>query len=160
MAIGDQDLARRLIDRFTERFGAPYRLLACHAALPLVLTPDLLNYLRNTFLRGQVSWVAEADLLLSDLCTEVGYEQYAMKTPVRALLITEMRKDPTLGVGRMQAVARLLVHYLHQMERDQSLAWHERRAQHWAALVYIDDRRVAREIAESIRDSAVPPTSP
>ncbi len=54
------------------RFDESYGLLAYHAALPLVLTPELVNYLRNEFLRGeQVPWVAEVDLLLSDLCSQV-----------------------------------------------------------------------------------------
>ena len=52
-----------------------YRFLLgrLYAALPLILTPELLNYLRNHFLRDKVPWVAEVDLLLSELCRPVGY---------------------------------------------------------------------------------------
>lgn len=71
--------AAQSVSQFLARFpehALAYKLLAMHAALPLVLTPELLNYLRTHFLRGQTPWVAEADLLLSDLCRPVGYEQY------------------------------------------------------------------------------------
>jgi hypothetical protein len=68
--------AKQTVDRFVRRFDESYRSLAYHAALPLVLTPELVNYFRNQFLRNeQVPWVAEVDLLLSDLCSQVGYER-------------------------------------------------------------------------------------
>lgn len=50
----------------------------CHAALPLVLTPALINYLHTYFLHGQVAWKAETDLLLPDLCPYAGYELSVM----------------------------------------------------------------------------------
>jgi hypothetical protein len=68
------------VDRFVQRFEPCYRQLAFYAALPLVLTPELVHYLRNCFLlEAQVPWVAEVDLLLSDLCNPVGYEQYVIE---------------------------------------------------------------------------------
>ena len=86
----EQKYAKQQVDRFVRRFEPSYRKLAYHAALPLVLTPELLNYLRNQFLREEkVPWVAEVDLLLSDLCRPVGYEQYAMEPAVRAYLMEE-----------------------------------------------------------------------
>jgi hypothetical protein len=151
-AIGSIEAARQAVERFVQRFGPPYRLLAYHAALPLVLTPELLNYLRSQFLRGQVPWVAEADLLLSDLCHPVGYEQFAMDAAVRSHLVEEMRRE--LGVGRMEDVARLLIEYVGHLERtDPLLGEEELRRQQWSAMVYLDDRRddVARSIAESFR---------
>ncbi|MEZ5592488.1 MAG: hypothetical protein R3F53_17990 [Gammaproteobacteria bacterium] len=91
MTIESEQFARQKVERFVRRFDESYRLLAYYAALPLILTPELLNYLRNHFLRGQVPpWVAEADLLLSDLCEPVGYEQYAMEQSVRACLLADM----------------------------------------------------------------------
>ena len=112
--------ARLLIGAFCGRFGewAPvYRLLAQHAALPLILTPELVSYVRNHFLRGQVPWVAESDLLLSDLCREVAYEQYVMDQAVRAVLIEELRTDPALGKQRMIEVANLLIGYIRLLAR-------------------------------------------
>ncbi|NER83630.1 MAG: formylglycine-generating enzyme family protein, partial [Leptolyngbya sp. SIO1D8] len=57
------------VEQFVTRFGnESYRSLAYHAALPLVLTPELVHYLRIQFLReDNVPWEAEVDLLLSDL---------------------------------------------------------------------------------------------
>lgn len=41
--------AEQIVERFVRRFQPSYKLLACHAALPLVLTPELLNFLRVQF---------------------------------------------------------------------------------------------------------------
>ena len=71
------------MERFGSRFGDDHLLIACHAALPLVLTPELLSFLRTKFLLKQVPWIAEADLLLSDLCNEIGRDLYAIELPMR-----------------------------------------------------------------------------
>lgn len=149
--------AAQRVTQFVERFGpeAPaYRLLAMHAALPLVLTPDLLNYLRARFLRGQVPWIAEADLLLSDLCRPVGYEQYVLDSDARAYLLAQMKADPVLGAARMQDVARLLLHYVrHLAQNNPYLPAHELQAQQWAAMACLDDQRetVARELSHALQ---------
>ena len=110
MKPNDKALAQHAVDRFVRRFGNPsYRDLAYYAALPFILTPELLNYLRHAFLRGlnpPLPWVAEADLLLSDLCSQVGHEQFAMKQVIRDYLMTQMRQR--LGSKRLEEVARLL----------------------------------------------------
>ena len=105
--------APQVVERFVARFTPVYQDLLYHAALPLVLTPELLNYLRSEFLADRVDWVAEADLLLSDLCQEIGYEQYAMRLDVRAHLLAGMQK--TLGEQRMQEVARRLLAWVHHL---------------------------------------------
>jgi hypothetical protein len=155
----DDGRARQAVDQFTERFDASYRLLAQHAALPLVLTPELLNYLRNKFLRGQVPWVAEVDLLLSDLCQPAGYEQYTMDPAVRAVLLRQLREDPSLGPARMQEVASLLIHYVRHLSRTHAyMDERELDAQQWAAMVVLDDQRDAavRQIAAAFRDCVAP----
>ena len=62
------------IDRFVRCFEPSYERLLWYAAVPIVLTPELVGYLRSQFL-PLLPWVAEADLLLSELCREVGYER-------------------------------------------------------------------------------------
>ena len=142
--------AQQRVERFVSRFGPGYRRLARHAALPLVLTPELLHYLRNAFLRGQVPWVAEADLLLSDLCEEVGYEQYVMQPAVRARLITELRAEPD-GPERLKEVARLLLQYLRRLERAGAGPGRDALlVQQWSALAYLDSDRVSREVHEAL----------
>ncbi|PZN82954.1 MAG: hypothetical protein DM484_05555 [Candidatus Methylumidiphilus alinenensis] len=152
------EIAKEKVARFTRQFGEPHRLLAYYAALPLILTPELLNYLRNHFLRGaEVPWVAEADLLLSELCRPVGYEQFAFATDVRAYLIGEMRQR--LGETPMEDVARLLIRYVHQLSRTASPSSRDGlQAEQWSAMVFLKEKReeAVAEIAEAFRDHLLP----
>ena len=66
------DEAADLVEGFVARFGNGHLRLALHASLPLGLTPDLLGVLRHN-LAANVPWIAEADLLLSQLCRDVGH---------------------------------------------------------------------------------------
>ena len=146
--------AEQIVERFVRRFQPSYKLLACHAALPLVLTPELLNFLRVQFLRGEVPWVAEVDLLLSDLCRQVGYELYAMDTAVRAYLIEEMKRE--FGDERMKEVARLLISYVKYIyQNNPYISPKELQAQQWAAMVYIEPETAAREIAQDFQSTAI-----
>ena len=132
-------------------------MLVYYAALPLVLTPELLNYLRNKFLQDQVPWVAEADILLSDLCRPVGSEQYVMNTEVRAYLVGEAQVK--LGEERMREIAHLLIHYINKIYRaGRFISKHELQSQQWAAMVYLAEHRetVVREIAETFKDNINP----
>ncbi|MGB7442086.1 MAG: formylglycine-generating enzyme family protein [Coleofasciculaceae cyanobacterium] len=153
----EHERAKQAVERFVRRFDQSYRLLVYHAALPLVLTPELVNYLRNEFLRGEnVPWVAEVDLLLSDLCSQVGYELYAMDTHVRAYLLDEI-KDQPFWQRRMQEVAQVLISYVSYLSRiNPGQRQQELEAQRWAAMVYLGDescKAAAREIAERLQDS-------
>ncbi|MEB3220013.1 MAG: formylglycine-generating enzyme family protein [Nostocales cyanobacterium 94392] len=146
--------AEQMVERFVRRFQLSYKLLACHAALPLVLTPELLNFLRVQFLRGEVPPVAEVDLLLSDLCRQVGYELYAMDTAVRAYLLEEMKRE--FGDERMQEVARLLISYVKYIyQNNPYISPKELQAQQWAAMVYIEPETAAREIAQDFQSTAI-----
>ncbi|MCB0068322.1 MAG: SUMF1/EgtB/PvdO family nonheme iron enzyme, partial [Caldilineaceae bacterium] len=148
------DLARASVDWFVDSHGAQgdaYRLLACYAAMPLVLTPELLNYLHNRFLAHLgLPWVAEVDLLLSDLLRPVDAELYAMPPATRAYLLDELRRRA--GEVEMQRVARVLIHYTRHLARTNPyLDDEELRTQQWAAMVYLDETRAtaAREVAEA-----------
>jgi len=143
---------------FERQFGKNYRLLAYHAALPLVLTPELVHYLRTEFLLDLVpSWEAEADLLLSDLCSPVGYELYVMDTAVRAYLLDQMQKDDDIPPDRMQAVAQVLMSYVLYLSRlNPGQRERELQAQRWAAMAYLGDdqcRKMADEIAQQFEAS-------
>lgn len=151
----EQEQAKQRVGRFVRRFQPSYRLLAYYAALPLVLTPDLLHYLRVQFLRGSgVPWVGEVDLLLSELCRPVGYEQYAMDTAVRAALYEAMEQE--LGQPKIVKAAQLLVRYVTQMaQTNPYLSDHELRSQQWGAIAYINPERVVREVATAYQQAAV-----
>ena len=154
----ETERAKQMVERFVRRFQPSYRLLAYHAALPLVLTPELLNFLRVQFLQGEVPWVAEVDLLLSDLCSQVGYELYAMDTAVRGYLLEKMQcsSSSNLGKKRMQEVASLLISYVKYLSQSNPyISPKELETQQWAAMVYLGDEQckaVARDIAEHLTE--------
>jgi formylglycine-generating enzyme required for sulfatase activity len=160
--LSDQEQSQQRVDRFVRRFQPSYRRLAYYAALPLVLTPELLNYLRNRFLRGEIDgeklpWVAEVDLLLSDLCRQVGYEQYVMDAAVQAYLMAEM--EQVLGLDEMERVARLLISYVNQLAHTHpTIARRDRQSQRWAAMFYLVDQRdiAVREMAEAYSEAIAP----
>jgi formylglycine-generating enzyme required for sulfatase activity len=143
------------VARFERRFEPSYRLLACYAALPLVLTPELVHYLRVQFLKTEhVPWVAEADLLLSDLCYSVGYEQYAMDSAIRDYLVSELQSR--VGQQKIEAVARLLIRYVQHLAKSNSyLTPHELQSQQWAAMVFIAEQRgqAVQQIARAYKKS-------
>jgi sulfatase modifying factor 1 len=152
----DDAVARQNVAWFADRYGAQagaYRLLACYAAMPLVLTPELLNYLHNRFLANAgLPWVAEVDLLLSELVHPVGEELYAMPPATRAYLLEELRRR--VGDAELANVARVLLHYTRRLARtNPALDDEELRAQQWAAMVYLDELRptAVREVAETFR---------
>lgn len=151
--------ASRAIDRFVREFQPSYRFLAQHVALPLVLTPELVNFIRNRFLRADgVPWVAEVDLLLSDLCRPAGFELYVMSSAVRSRLLEQLKEQ--FGRQRLEAVARCLMTYNHYLSRTNGLSAPLLQAQQWAAMVYLQPHRDAavREIAaEFARHSGAVP---
>lgn len=150
-----RQLAAQRVDFFVRRFEPSYRILAQYAALPLVLTPELVNYLRSRFLRAEhVPWIAEADLLLSDLCHPVGYEQYAMDSAVRGYLVEELQCHASQE--KLEAVAWLLIRYIRQLEKSNPYLTHEElQSQQWAAMVFVESERprVVDQIAGAYRDS-------
>ena len=94
-------------------------IFACQAAVPLVLTPDLLYQLWNNFKHYQyypeggeiykITHIAVSDLILADFCKEVGYELYEIKKGVRDILLTEL--DHELGGKRKNTIAKFLEDY-------------------------------------------------
>ncbi|MEP7338530.1 MAG: formylglycine-generating enzyme family protein, partial [Acidobacteriota bacterium] len=106
--------------------------------------------IRTEFLLDKVGWVAEADLLLSDLCREVGYETYVLDEDVRALLLKQGRES--LGAERLKEVAHRVYNYLsHVVYTSPLLTTEDLKAQRWEAMVYLDRHRdvAAKEMADS-----------
>jgi len=149
---------KRALERFLHRFDKKgtksYRRFAYFAALPLILTPELLNYLHAKFLR-EVPCEAQADLLLSDLCERVGYEMYAMAPALRNYLLREMENSQE--ADKMEEVAYLLLSYVHQSWRgDSVLSDSELQTQRWGAMAYIaDERDQAIEEMDEAFDSSI-----
>jgi tetratricopeptide (TPR) repeat protein len=135
---------------FSQKFGEIYLDLACHAAFPLVLTPDLLYRIWSIFV-PQAPWTSVSDILLSGLCREVGHELYEMDLTVRELLLEELKQNDRFGLERLNGLADFLIEYVaHQLKsRDQEEA-HLAEAQRWTALAYTRPSAAAREIAMAL----------
>ncbi|NEO19890.1 MULTISPECIES: formylglycine-generating enzyme family protein [unclassified Moorena] len=153
-----EEIAKQQVERFVARFEPNYRYLACHCALPLVLTPELVNYIRVQFLLNEeVPWIAEADLLLSELCRPVGYELYAMTPAVRSHLLAQFETEEfqhKFGTNRLKSVAQLLMDYVtYLMGTHPPSRQGEFQAQQWAAMVYLDQHRTQaeEEIAKALQ---------
>ncbi|MBM3429236.1 MAG: formylglycine-generating enzyme family protein, partial [Bacteroidetes bacterium] len=153
-----QELAdEQQINRFVARFEPSYEYLAAHCALPLVLTPELVNYIRVQFLLNEeVPWIAEADLLLSQLCRPVGYELYAMTPAVRANLLNKFHKkewEQKFGANRLKSVAQLLMDYVTYLMRTHPNIQAQLQPQQWAAMVYLDEHctQAEQEIANALQ---------
>jgi formylglycine-generating enzyme required for sulfatase activity len=148
-----EDRAQRRVTRFVARFEPAYYELLCHAALPLVLTPELVSYLRNEFLR-EIPWIAEVDLLLSDLCSPVGYELYAMDTDVRAYLLKT--RSETCNETRMKDVANLLISYVRYLAANNlQVSDRDLESQQWAAMIYLGplkQREMVNQIVKRFQD--------
>ena len=126
------------IDRFVRCFEPSYERLLWYAAVPIVLTPELVGYLRSQFL-PLLPWVAEADLLLSDLCREVGYERYVMDSEVQAELLRRLeREEPE----QVEIIAKVLVGYVQHLARTNSyVTQRQRKHQQWAAMLCVAELR-------------------
>lgn len=148
------EAATQYIASFANRFGRPHLYFACHAALPLAVTPDLLYSLWANFQRDchdrslNIPWVAVANLLLSSLFKEVGYELYEMDDAVRSQLIAILKEDKTLGQKRIIELSHFLKKYVRQQLYSEDIDMQDfAKAQHWTALAYIKPIQAARELA-------------
>ena len=150
---GIAGVVNAFLRRFPDSQRVAYRRLLYYAAMPLVLTPELLHYLRSTFVRD-APWVAEVDLLLDiELCQEKNFEQYTMPIDVRAALLNEARSK--LGEVEIQEAAKLLVRYIYHHLPRAALSQREWTAQAWAALLYLDDYhdQVVGQIVRDMQDA-------
>ncbi|MGB7444606.1 MAG: TGS domain-containing protein [Coleofasciculaceae cyanobacterium] len=152
MATTDKEREMRVaVERivgFAKQFDEVHLYLACHAAFPLVLTPDLLYQIWANFV-PEAPWTGVARVLLSRLCRQVGYEMYEMDIPVRNLLLKELKEQ--FGQERFDELAEFLLDYVAQrLTEDDPDTQDLREAQEWTALAYKKPSEVARELAEEL----------
>ena len=105
------DLTTRRIRVVEERHGQDTLELAIHAAFPLTITSDLLYCLRETFL-PDCPWYAVANVLLSGLCTTIGYDLYEMEEETRNALINKLRDNERFGEPRFQELSNFMAQYI------------------------------------------------
>ncbi|MFW5766445.1 MAG: AAA-like domain-containing protein [Coleofasciculus sp.] len=155
MATTNQEREKRIaVERivgFAKQFGEAHLNLACHAAFPLVLTPDLLYQIWATFI-PETPWTAVARVLLSRLCRQVGYEMYEMDIPVRNLLIRELKEQ--FGQQRLEKLGAFLIDYVAQQLTEYDPATQDlREAQEWTALAYTQPAEAGRKLAEVLSET-------
>ncbi len=145
---------RGKIIAFGRKFSPAHVAFACHAALPLALTPELLYRLRLNFQKDisgnplKIPWIAVSDLLLSSLCEEVGYELYEMEPAVRQALLTQLTEDPRFTLQRQREVASFLWEYVrHDLNSSDSYQRDFAESQSWAATAYQDSRKSVEYLA-------------
>ncbi|MEH2235452.1 WD40 repeat domain-containing protein, partial [Nostoc sp.] len=150
-------IAKRRIESFSKRFGEPHFYLACHAAFPLALTPDLLYRLWANFQQDvnsdmlNIPWIAVADLLLSNLCNEVGYELYEIDWAIRNELLNQLKNNPCFGQQRILELSDFLLAYIQEQLNSSNPDTRDfAQAQKWTALAYAQPHEAAREIASNL----------
>ncbi|GAX43555.1 WD-40 repeat-containing protein [Tolypothrix sp. NIES-4075] len=145
--------ATRRIQSFRQRFGEAHFYLACQAAFPLAVTPDLLYQIWAYFQRDingkvlDIPWIAVSDVLLN-LCDEVGYELYEMDSTIRNELLHQLKENPCFSQQRIQELSKFLITYLqHQLDSPDLDTRDFAQAQKWTALAYTSPDEAARELA-------------
>jgi hypothetical protein len=136
---------------FVRKFGPDYAALCMHAAVPLGLSSELLHLIRYNFVPSAPA-IAEADLLLCSLCSEVGAGYFQMDRGVRDVLIGELQSEPRLGSARLHDVADMLLAFV---ERERSTR-HDpetasfQLAQEWTALSFTQPAEAAEALAAAL----------
>jgi Leucine-rich repeat (LRR) protein/GTPase SAR1 family protein len=135
-------------------------VFACQAAIPLVLTPDLLYQLWNNFKVYQyvdeplesfkIPSIAISDFLLSDLCREVGFEIFEMEKEIRDLLLTDLVF--MLGEKRKNTIAKFLEEYA---ENEYRLGHRQdlRDLHQYTALSILSPSKMEEKIIEKINST-------
>ncbi|MDB9374606.1 SUMF1/EgtB/PvdO family nonheme iron enzyme [Nodularia sphaerocarpa] len=139
------------------RKGQAYLDLACHAAFPLAITPDLVYSLRKNFRFGDpenhqsnsdISWMAIPDLLLSNICRSAGYQLYEMDSAVRHLLLKLLLEEERFGKPRLNELSEYLINYLQQELKNTSFSMQDfGENPKWIALAYTEPNELAKELA-------------
>jgi GTP pyrophosphokinase len=145
------ELAVREVLAFERRFGLRHLKLACHAALPLILSPELVNLIHLNFLEGEgIPWVAEVDLLLSPLCRPVDEGLYEVEPAIREVLLVELENQ--FGWERPFTLAKFLEFYLARKSglklRPQII-----QTQRWIAQAYLNPDLVVQEMTHLLESS-------
>jgi hypothetical protein len=141
-------------EAFARRFSEPHVRLALHASVPTGFSPELVNLIRLNFV-PDAPFIAEADLLLSPLCREVGGGLYEMDPPVREILQAELASDAQLGPARLARVAEFLLAYAMRelmQAKDEDTRAHLRTLQ-WTGLAHVAPELAAQELAVALGQS-------
>ena len=147
------DMAVGEVIAFEKLFGTGHFLLACHAALPSLLTPELLHFIRLNFLGQQkphTPWIAEMDFLLSPLCRPIEKDLFEVEPMVREALLFQL--EERYGWKHLQDVADFLLQYVHKnhaSNRNTGVPQlHE-----WIAQAYLQPDNIVQELTHLLNES-------
>lgn len=140
--------------------------MACIAAFPAFLTPDLLYKLWLNFRQinrkdGQkviIDRMAVSDVLLSDLVEEIAVEVYAIRAPIRTALLALIDYEIShqkVEQDLMKRLADFVLRYVrnYQMEGE-SVTTAIREAQEWNALAYFNPNAAVNELKKALSQAA------
>ena len=143
---------------FARRRGEGALRLAMHAAVPQSFRPDLLHLLKLNFLPRELhDPAAEADVLFSPLCEEVGRGYFEFGPHVRSLLLDNLAANYAADrTPRIQRVANFLLFYVEHAERRAAGGLDRLRrdyleVQRWVALAFLDPDDAARQLAAALK---------
>jgi formylglycine-generating enzyme required for sulfatase activity len=144
------DLETRRIRYFKQRYGSDALKLVCHAAFPLTLTTDLIYCLRENFVL-ECPWYNAADVLLSGLCSPIGYDLYEIEGTTRDRLLRLLIQE--FGESCLFALEDFMVAYIrHRLDVEQG-----DRARvlgdrpHWTALACLRSQEAIQVIQQDLR---------
>jgi len=145
-----EEMAIQEVVAFERRFGERHLLLACHAALPFILTPELLNLIHINFLDNQkirIPWFAEADFLLSPLCRQIDDTLFEVEPRVREVLLILL--EERFKCRQLTDIADFLLAYL-QKSQELQRRTATTRTLRWIALSYLAPDETIKEIVDSL----------
>lgn len=147
------------VNDFLYEHGEQVLRLAYHAALPVILSADLLHLIRINFFMHPpevLPYTAESELLLSPLCNRIDSDIYEIEHEIRKVLLQGLAIE--YGKERIADIASLLWQF-----SSQPLSWLGRdeleRAQQLIALHFLDPVK-ARQWLEQYESQAVPTERP
>ena len=142
------EYAVREVVAFERRFGEKHLALACHAALPLILTPELVNLIRINFLDSEdIPWIAESDLLLSPLCRPIQGDIYEVEPFVQKILLVEL--EDKFGWRIPFQLADFLEFYL-EKQPDWKQLPELTRTQKWIAKTYLNPDATIQDLTDKL----------
>jgi formylglycine-generating enzyme required for sulfatase activity len=140
---------RRLL-AFEQRYGAIALDFACHVAFPLMVTTDLSYCLRETFF-PDAPWYFAADVLLSRLCEEAGYDLYEMEGEIRRILLRRLVQQ--FGEERLWELSDFMAAYIQYrlQERGDEQTWLLGDRPHWTALACLQPGEAFNQIQAALQ---------
>ena len=150
-------------ERFREQYGEGHLLMACHAAFPIAVTPDMLYQIWANFRAYSdsptrpndkfIDRLAVSDVLLWHCWQEVDPDVYELNTDVRACLLDILRQDSRFGEARLQELAQFLYQYTERIIQDQQGSVF-REAQRWTAMATLAPAEATAVLANKLKEAA------